>query len=94
MSLAMTRIAAIPAISAITGLTLPGMIEDPACTAGSSSSPIPPAGPLASRRRSPEIFSRLTAAAFSRPETSANTSMFCVASIGYSLRARPYPVNC
>ncbi|MNC46257.1 hypothetical protein D3C75_952670 [compost metagenome] len=75
-SLAITRIATSPVISAITGLTLPGMIEDPACTAGSLSSPSPPAGPLASRRRSPEIFSRFTEAAFSRPETSTNTSIF------------------
>ncbi len=39
-------------ISAITGLTLPGMIDEPGCTGGSVISAIPVRGPLDSRRRS------------------------------------------
>ena len=32
--------------SAITGFTLPGIMDEPGCTAGSSSSPSPARGPL------------------------------------------------
>ena len=32
-------------LSAITGFTFPGMIDEPGCTAGSFSSPIPQRGP-------------------------------------------------
>ena len=46
-----------------TGLTLPGMIDDPACSSGSRSSPRPAAGPLASSRMSLAIFVSATATA-------------------------------
>ena len=39
-------------ISAITGFTLPGMIEEPGCVAGRLISPIPQRGPDASQRMS------------------------------------------
>ena len=46
-----------------TGLTLPGMIDDPACSSGSSSSASPADGPLASSRMSLAIFVSATAMA-------------------------------
>ena len=53
--------------SAMTGLTLPGMIDEPGWTAGSSISPIPARGPEPSQRMSLAIFSRLTAIVLQRP---------------------------
>src|SRR6266699_3659697 len=53
--------------SAITGLTLPGMIELPGCTAGRSISPIPARGPEPSQRILLAIFIRLTAIVLSDP---------------------------
>ena len=64
----MTRKATWLTTSGITGLTLPGMIEEPACTAGRRISPMPVRGPLDSRRRSLQIFDSLTAMRFSTPE--------------------------
>ena len=45
----------------MTGLTLPGMIEDPGCSAGRLISASPARGPEASRIRSLEIFAILIA---------------------------------
>ena len=47
--------------SAMTGLTLPGMMELPGCTSGMASSPSPVRGPEASKRTSLAILSRLSA---------------------------------
>lgn len=47
----------------MTGLLLPGIIEDPTWTAGIRTSPIPPSGPEASRRTSEAIFDSVSAAA-------------------------------
>ena len=60
--------------SGITGFTLPGMIELPGCTSGSSISPIPPRGPEPSQRISLHIFIRLTATVFSEPLASTTLS--------------------
>ena len=49
-------------ISAMAGFTLPGMIDEPGCTAGSTSSPKPVFGPETSRRRSLQIVDSSTAA--------------------------------
>jgi hypothetical protein len=49
--------------SGITGFTLPGMIDEPACTGGRLISPKPARGPLDSSRRSLQIFDSLTAIA-------------------------------
>ena len=54
-------------LSAITGLTLPGMIELPGWTAGSTSSPRPQRGPLARKRMSLAILNSATAAPRSAP---------------------------
>ena len=64
-SLPMTWAATCIIISGITGLTLPGMILLPGCSAGSAISPIPASGPLFIQRRSLAIFIRLTASVFS-----------------------------
>ena len=60
-SLPITRAATWLTDSQSTGLTLPGMIDEPACSSGRSSSPSPAAGPLASRRMSLAILVRATA---------------------------------
>src|SRR3990170_6875442 len=58
--------------SAMTGLTLPGMIEDPGCTAGRASSPSPARGPLPIQRMSFAIF--MNAVAYVRRTPEVNTS--------------------
>src|SRR3954463_7263840 len=45
--------------SGITGLTLPGMIDEPACLGGNLMSPKPACGPLDSRRRSLQVLDSL-----------------------------------
>ena len=53
--------------SAITGLTLPGMIDEPGCNSGRISSPMPQRGPEPIQRMSLAIFIRLTATVFKHP---------------------------
>src|SRR5207237_1566758 len=60
--------------SAITGLTLPGIIELPGCTAGKSISPMPARGPEPNQRISLAIFMRLTANVLSEPLASTMLS--------------------
>ena len=64
--------------SGITGLTLPGMIEDPGCSAGNSISPKPASGPEFIQRRSLPSFINATASALSCPDSSTRSS--CAAS--------------
>ena len=90
-SLLMTTMAAWLTASGMTGFTLPGMMEEPACRWGSRISPMPASGPEDSRRRSPLVLSRVTASALRIPETSTNTSAFWVASTRFSARAKPTP---
>lgn len=52
--------------SGMTGLTLAGMIEDPACLSGSRISPRPARGPEDSRRRSLQILESLDGQALER----------------------------
>ena len=54
--------------SGLTGLILPGMMLDPACTAGRVMSPYPAAGPEESSRRSLQILGSFTAIRLSMPE--------------------------
>ena len=56
----------------MTGLTLPGIMEEPFCIAGSVISPNPAFGPLARIRRSLHILDKLTAHAFMQEETRTN----------------------
>jgi len=60
--------------SGTTGLTLPGMMLEPGCKAGSAISPSPASGPLFIQRRSFEIFIRLTATTLSWPDSSTAVS--------------------
>ena len=60
--------------SGTTGLTLPGMIDDPGCNAGSSISPRPASGPEFIQRRSLAIFINATASALSWPDSSTRSS--------------------
>ena len=46
-------------ISGIDGFTLPGMIDEPGCTAGSAISAMPARGPMLSSRRSLATFAEL-----------------------------------
>lgn len=55
--------------SQITGLTLPGMIDDPGSVSGRPISPIAQRGPEASQRMSLAILIRLTARVLSAPLT-------------------------
>src|SRR5690606_30827092 len=61
--------ATIAAASGITGLTLPGMIDDPGCSAGREISARPASGPEFIHRRSLAIFISATAAVLSWPES-------------------------
>ena len=56
--------------SGITGLTLPGMIDEPAWRGGSVISPMPACGPDDSRRRSLQIFESLMALRLRAPPAS------------------------
>ncbi len=73
-SLPMTSAATIAAASGITGLTLPGMMLLPGCSAGSAISPRPASGPLFIQRRSLAIFITLTAMTFNWPDSSTAAS--------------------
>ena len=70
----------IASISGMTGLTLPGMIEDPGCSAGRRISPKPVTGPEFSRRKSLPMRMHSSASALSAPERIANGARLCVAS--------------
>ena len=67
--------------SGITGLTFPGMMEEPACMAGRLISPSPARGPEDSRRKSLQVFESLTATRLSTPESCTMAPQSCVASI-------------
>ena len=65
-------------ISAKTGLTLPGMMEEPGCTAGSRISSRPVVGPEESRRKSLAMRTRVMAVVRKAPEKSAASAMDCI----------------
>ena len=75
----------------MTGLTLPGMIEDPGCTAGSRISPKPVRGPEDSSRRSLQIFESLTATRSRVAENSTNAPRSEVASIRFEASTMGWP---
>ena len=66
--------------SQITGLTLPGMIDEPFCSSGRISSPSPARGPEPIQRRSFAIFVSEAATTLSAPEVSISASRFACAS--------------
>ncbi len=75
-----TRQATCIADSQMTGFTLPGMIEEPGCVAGSVSSKMLQRGPLPSQRMSFAILVSETAIVFSSPWASTNESFAAWAS--------------
>ena len=77
--------------SGITGLTFPGMIDEPGCIAGSLISPKPARGPLLRRRRSLQILESLTAMRFRTPENVTKAPMSDVASIKSPAGTRSTP---
>ncbi len=78
-SIASTWYDTIASISAIEGFTLPGMIDDPGCTAGRRSSPSPVFGPLPSSRRSPPIRTSSSAAVRSAADSATAGASDCIA---------------
>ncbi len=66
--------------SHITGLTLPGMMEDPGWVAGSDNSNNPQRGPEPSQRISLAIFDMLTAIVFNSPDAATMQSLVAWAS--------------
>ena len=66
--------------SGITGLTLPGMMLEPACTGGRLISPSPARGPEDSSRRSLQLLESLTAIRLSTPDIWTNAPQSWVAS--------------
>ena len=61
--------------SAMTGFTLPGMIEDPGWVAGRFNSPIAVRGPEPSQRRSLAILNKETATVFNAPLANTAASL-------------------
>ena len=64
------------AISGMTGLILPGMIDEPGCTAGNVISERPARGPDDITRKSAHILAIVSANAFSTPEIDIHWSAF------------------
>ena len=79
--------------SGITGLTLPGMIEEPFCSSGSSSSPMPARGPEPISARSLAILVSETATTLSAPDSSTSASRLPCASNGSSGARMSSPVS-
>ncbi len=85
---------AITVASGMTGLTLPGMIELPGCSAGSSISPSPASGPAFIQRRSLAILISATASALSWPDSSTASSCAARPSNLFSALSNLKPVCC
>ena len=67
--------------SGMTGLTFPGMMEEPFCRGGRLISLKPQRGPEDMSRRSLDILDRLTAQVLTAPDTATSPSRFWVASM-------------
>jgi hypothetical protein len=91
MSLPTTWQPTCSATSGMTGLTLPGMIDEPFCSSGRKSSPRPARGPEPIHARSLAIFVSETATTLSIPDSSTSASRLPWASNGSSgaLISRP-----
>jgi hypothetical protein len=79
--------------SGITGLTLPGMIEDPGCMGGRLISLRPQRGPEDIQRRSLQILDICTAARFMVADIWAKAPAFWVASTRLRARRRAKPLT-
>ena len=96
--LPITRTHTCATLSAMTGFTLPGMMELPGCTSGSVISPRPARGPDAAHRTSLATFSSATAQPLSVPLACTTASMLdcalkwlAVSVSGSPCRARERP---
>ena len=78
--------------SRITGLTFPGMMEEPGCSDGREISPIPHRGPDDRSRRSWAIFIRDAATPFSAPLAATSGSCAPIASNRFSAGRNGIPV--
>ena len=78
--------------SGMTGFTLPGMIDEPACLAGSLKSEIPVVGPEDRSLRSFATFERLAAKVLRTEDANKNPSRFWVESIKSSACFKSSPV--
>ena len=78
--------------SGMTGLTLPGMMLEPACRGGRLISPNPACGPDDSRRRSLQIFESLIALRLSDAENVMKAPVSLVASTRSGAVSRSSPV--
>jgi hypothetical protein len=92
-SLPMTRAHTMSTASGMTGLTLPGMIEEPGCRSGMCSSPRPVLGPDPIQRMSLQILVRLTASVRSAPDASTRPSRAPCASKWSSASVMGSPVS-
>ncbi len=92
MSFPMTSYAIWLTTSGTTGLTLPGMMLEPACTGGRLISPKPARGPHDSSRRSLQVLESFTAIRFSTPESCTNAPASWVASTRSSATTSGSPV--
>src|ERR1051325_4328823 len=79
-------------ISLMTGLTLPGMIEEPGWVEGMEISPMPQRGPEASQRMSLAILLKLTAMVFRKPLASTMPSFDAWASKWFLASTKSMPV--
>ena len=77
----------------MTGFTLPGMIEEPAARSGSLISHRPACGPLASSRRSLQVFDSFAAIRFSTPDSCTNAPVSWVASTRFAAGTTGSPVS-
>ena len=80
--------------SGITGLTLPGMMEEPGCIGGRSISFRPQRGPEARSRMSLQILVSFTAVRLSTPESCTKTPVSEVASTRSCASTKSSPVSC
>ena len=84
VSLPMTCAPTCSTTSGMTGLTLPGMIDEPFCSSGRKISPIPARGPEPISARSMAILVKDTAMTFNAPDSSTSASRLACASKGSS----------
>src|SRR5262245_3132898 len=78
--------------SAITGFTLPGMMDDPGWSAGRLISTMPARGPVARKMRSLLILDKVTARFFKEEEYITNACILEVAATRSLLRCIGLPV--
>src|SRR5690625_8035659 len=82
---------ALATASGITGLTFPGMFDEPGCRASGPITPKPASGPEFIQRKSLAIFIKLAASVFSCPDVLTATSWLPMAAKKLSQEANSRP---